>query len=207
MTTQRPRVPLVPARIVLLAGVGATLVMGFANPVVSAEPVAQQQVVDKAQLTLEAFAADGQLKDQFKQLSKEKHGVKKEKYLRVESEPAIETTPTEYSGVYRVTDMPFTLRFNVDSKGVVTGSGDEALTESVRRTFTLRNGKVQGALLTATKVYSDGAREKFEGSFLNRTDRNSPTEPGVTIFGLGVVLTTPFEVNGLTYDKLFYHLK
>ena len=71
MTTQRPRVPLVPARIVLLAGVGATLVMGFANPVVSAEPVAQQQVVDKAQLTLEAFAADGQLKDQFKQLSKE----------------------------------------------------------------------------------------------------------------------------------------
>ena len=64
-----------------------------------------------------------------------------------------------------------------------------------------------GALLTATKVYSDGAREKFEGSFLNRTDRNSPTDPGVTIFGLGVVLTTPFEVNGLTYDKLFYQLK
>ena len=58
-----------------------------------------------------------------------------------------------------------------------------------------------------TKVYSDGAREKFEGSFLNRTDRNSPTDPGVTIFGLGVVLTTPFEVNGLTYDKLFYQLK
>jgi lipid-binding SYLF domain-containing protein len=37
----------------------------------SADATAQQQVVDKAQLTLEAFASDGQLKDQFKQLSKE----------------------------------------------------------------------------------------------------------------------------------------
>jgi lipid-binding SYLF domain-containing protein len=57
--------------IVLRAGVVAMLMMALANPVASAEPVAQQQVVDKAQLTLEAFASDGQLKDQFKQLSKE----------------------------------------------------------------------------------------------------------------------------------------
>jgi lipid-binding SYLF domain-containing protein len=37
----------------------------------SADAPAQQQLVDKAQLTLEAFASDGQLKDAFKQLSKE----------------------------------------------------------------------------------------------------------------------------------------
>ena len=37
----------------------------------SADATAQQQIVDKAQLTLEAFASDGQLKDAFKQLSKE----------------------------------------------------------------------------------------------------------------------------------------
>lgn len=42
-----------------------------ATPAFSADATAQQQVVDKAQLTLEAFASDGQLKDQFKQLSKE----------------------------------------------------------------------------------------------------------------------------------------
>jgi len=71
MTTQSPRIPLVPVGIVLRAGVVAMLMMALANPVASAEPVAQQQVVDKAQLTLEAFASDGQLKDQFKQLSKE----------------------------------------------------------------------------------------------------------------------------------------
>jgi hypothetical protein len=75
------------------------------------------------------------------------------------------------------------------------------------RTFTLENAKIDGALLTASKVYQDGATEKFEGVFLNRTDRNSPTDPGVTIFGLGVVLSTPFETNGLTYEKLFYGLK
>ncbi len=37
----------------------------------SADATEQQQIVDKAQLTLEAFASDAQLKDSFKQLSKE----------------------------------------------------------------------------------------------------------------------------------------
>jgi len=34
--------------------------------------------------------------------------------------------------------------------------------------------------------------------------RNSPTDAGVTTFGLGVVLHTPLELNGVTYEKLFY---
>src|SRR5262245_24263069 len=71
MTTPCPWIQLMPATIVLRAAVVAVLVMALANPVASAEPVAQQQIVDKAQLTLEAFASDGQLKDQFRQLSKE----------------------------------------------------------------------------------------------------------------------------------------
>jgi lipid-binding SYLF domain-containing protein len=41
------------------------------NPAFSADATTQQQIVDKAQLTLEAFASDGQLKDVFKRLSKE----------------------------------------------------------------------------------------------------------------------------------------
>jgi hypothetical protein len=56
---------------------------------------------------------------------------------------------------------------------------------------------------TGTKIYQNGAREKFEGIFLIRTDRNSPTDPGVTKFGLGVLLNPPFEHEGNTYDKLF----
>jgi len=52
-------------------GVTMTLVMVTPVPGLSADATVQQQIVDKAQLTLEAFAADGQLKDVFKQLSKE----------------------------------------------------------------------------------------------------------------------------------------
>jgi len=114
----------------------------------------------------------------------------------------VKSNISEYSGVYEVQDLGYVISVQVGSDGRIQASGSER-----SRAFTLENAKIDGALLTATKVYSDGAREKFEGSFLNRTDRNSPTDPGVTIFGLGVVLTTPFEVNGLTYDKLFYQLK
>jgi len=133
---------------------------------------------------------------------KEKFGVRVEKYKDVRSEPAVKSNLSEYSGVYQVHDLGYVISVQVGNDGRIEANGSEN-----SRTFTLENAKIDGALLTATKVYSDGARERFEGSFLNRTDRNSPTDPGVTIFGLGVVLTTPFEVNGLTYDKLFYQLK
>lgn len=58
---------------VMSAGIGmaaAVNMLGVAMAF-SAEAVAQQQLVDKAQLTLEAFASDPQLKDQLKALSKE----------------------------------------------------------------------------------------------------------------------------------------
>ena len=64
-----------------------------------------------------------------------------------------------------------------------------------------------GQSLTKKWNVESRTTEKFEGVFLNRTDRNSPTDPGVTTFGLGVVLNAPFETNGLTYEKLFYGLK
>ena len=56
---------------VVCAGITALLSMVGSSPAFSADATAQQQIVDKAQLTLEAFASDGQLKDVFKQLSKE----------------------------------------------------------------------------------------------------------------------------------------
>ena len=57
----------------MLAGMGVTMTLVMVTPVpgLSADATTQQQLVDKAQLTLEAFASDGQLKDVFKQLSKE----------------------------------------------------------------------------------------------------------------------------------------
>src|SRR3954462_4651837 len=99
----------------------------------------------------------------FKNVSKERRGIKKEKYRKVESEPAVMTNPADYSGIYEVPDMGFALNLTVDRNGAVSGTGYDALNESVRRTFTLRNGRVKGALLTATKVYADGGTERLEG--------------------------------------------
>ncbi|HEU4504464.1 MAG TPA: lipid-binding SYLF domain-containing protein [Nitrospira sp.] len=67
MTGQRWRLGVMSAGIGMAAAVNILgVTMAF-----SAEAVAQQQLVDKAQLTLEAFASDPQLKDQLKGLSKE----------------------------------------------------------------------------------------------------------------------------------------
>src|SRR6478752_303307 len=57
--------------LLVAAGIMALLSNVGSSPAFSADAMAQQQIVDKAQLTLEAFASDGQLKDAFKQLSKE----------------------------------------------------------------------------------------------------------------------------------------
>lgn len=71
MSPRMSRVSLAPIRVMARAAILALLSMIGSSPAFSADAAAQQQIVDKAQLTLEAFASDGQLKDQFKQLRKE----------------------------------------------------------------------------------------------------------------------------------------
>ena len=146
--------------------------------------------------------------NKFKHVSKEKYGIKKEKYMKVQSEPVVKANPEDYSGIYEIPDLGFAIRLRVDHNGKVEGDGYEPLTPdpAVRRTFTLRSGKIEGALLTATKVYAAGHTEKLEGVFINRTSFHSPTDKGFATFGLGT-LGRPIEVTGLTLDKFFYELK
>lgn len=143
-----------------------------------------------------------------KHVSKEKRGVRKEKYLEVRSAPAVKANPADYSGAYEAADGRFSLKLRVDASGKVEGDGYEPLNDdaAVSKRFTLRNGRVSGALLTATKVYGDGSAERFEGVFINKTVFESPTDKGVTAFGLGVV-GKQFQIDGNTIDKLFYELK
>lgn len=143
-----------------------------------------------------------------KHVVKEKYGVRLEKYKEVRSEPAIRANSASYSGTYEVADLGFILHLRVDASGRVDGSGEEPLAGDARvaRSFTLRNAKVDGALLTGTKLYSSGDTAPFEGVFINRTSFDSPTDRGMTTFGLGVV-GTPVRVSGLTLDKFFYELK
>lgn len=137
-----------------------------------------------------------------KEAVKEKYGVRMEKYKDVRSEPLVRQNIADYSGAYEVSELGYVINLRVGSDGRVQANGFDKT-----RAFTLENARIEGAVLTASKVYQDGATEKFEGVFLRRTDRNSPTDPGVTMSGLGVIPTTSIEAHGLTYEKLFYTLK
>jgi hypothetical protein len=143
-----------------------------------------------------------------KHVVKEKRGVRLEKYKEVRSEPVVKANPQDYSGTYEVPDMGFAVQLRVDRSGNVEGTGYEPTGPnlSVRRSFTLRNAKIDGALLTATQVYANGAENGFEGAFMNRTAFDSPTDKGVTIFGLGVI-GKYVEVAGHTTNRFFYELK
>ena len=155
----------------------------------------------------EASARTAELAAMFskhKQVVKEKRGVTLDKYKDVRSEPVTRSNPSSYSGSYTA-DFGFTLRLTVQPDGRVEGSGRDPISgaSNVARTFVLRDARVDGALLTGTIVYGDNRSRKLEGVFMNRTSRESPTDPGHTAFGLGV-LTPPTQVDGLTIERLFY---
>ena len=177
--------------------VASALCAGFAS--------SQQAGVAGNELRIQAIVASF---NKSKHVVKEKHGVRKEKYLRVQSVPA-KKQPTDYSDAYEdLSGMGFALTLRVGASGRVEGTGYEPMNgePAVSRSFTLRNGQITGALITATKVYANGSAEPFEGVFINKTVFESPTDKGVTAFGLGVV-GKQFQVGGVNVDKLFYQLK
>jgi hypothetical protein len=173
-------------------------VLGIVLMAIASPLVAQSSA--SAEAKTNAIAASF---SKMKSLRREKRGVRKEKYLKVQSEPAALANLADYSGKYEVPDMNFGLDLHVSRDGSVTGTGYEALNESIKRTFTLRDGKIRGALLTATKVYSDGHTEAFEGAFMNRSTYRSPTDEGVTVFGFGTIGRAVI-MGGSTIDKFFY---
>jgi hypothetical protein len=143
-----------------------------------------------------------------KHVVREKRGIRKEKYLDVRSVPAVRKNAAEYSGDYDAPDLGFSLHLRADASGIVEGSGREPLDEDATmfRTFTLRNARITGALLTATKVYVGGSSAPLEGVFIDKSTFESPTDKGFTTFGLGVV-GTGLRVHGLDIDRVFLQPK
>ena len=140
-------------------------------------------------------------------------GVSKEKYKSVHSEPVIEKNIANYSGQYEVPDLGYSLEIKVTNTGDIEAAGYESNDGNAqqKRRFTFRNAKVDGALLSATKVYDDGNTETFEGVFINKTDveGTSPTqiERQSTTFGLGVAGVNLKTASGVNLDRLFYQKK
>ena len=139
---------------------------------------------------------------------REKRGVRREKYKKIENEAVVKPNPADYSGTYEVPDMGLSIQLHVDKDGHVEGTGYEPVWPDARvsRRFTLRNARIEGALLTARKVYAGGASDPFEGVFIHLTSFDSPTDKGSTTFGLGVTGAN-VNVSGVTLDRLFYELK
>jgi len=140
-----------------------------------------------------------------KHVVSEKRGVRREKYKDVRSEPVVKQDITEYAGVYQVIDFGDVIDLRIGRDGRIQADGHDS--DQPSRAFVLQSARIEGAVLTATKVYRDGSTEPFEGVFMTRTERNAPTDPGITTFGLGVVLATPREFEGNTFERLFYQLK
>ena len=140
---------------------------------------------------------------------KEKYGVRVDKYKEVRSEPAIRANVRDYAGGYEVQGLGFSLELSVDSNGSIAATGYEPVDvdATVRRSFTLRNARIEGALFTATKAYASGATEPFEGVFINRRSFESPTDRGVTTFGLGVIGPSTRVMHGVHMDRFFFERK
>lgn len=158
--------------------------------------------------TLSAFASDARVAAILDQFSKTKHktkehkGVKVERYRNIEATPLVKANPAAYSGRYAVQGLDFDLELTVASNGVATGSGvDEG------RPFTLRNGRVEGVLLTATKVYRNGRTEPLEGAFITQRVREGTSPQRITYdhseTGLGVT-GLDVHIDSINLTKLFY---
>lgn len=168
-----------------------------------APPAAAARQDDAGRRARELAASFSKSKHQVK----EKRGVRVEKFKDVRSEPAPKANAADYSGVYEATVGPdYTLSLKVAADGSAEGDGYDPGPAGPRR-FTLSGAKVAGALLTGTKLYADGSTEKFEGVFINRTERDSPSAAGFTEFGLGVVFGEPKAADGLALERLFYRPK
>lgn len=135
-----------------------------------------------------------------KQKSKHRRGVAMELYVNVHSELA-----PGRSGRYEASDFGRTLTLEVHAGGAVTGRGVED-----GRTFELRDGRVAGSHLTATKRFVDGTTEPLEGIFINRRRMEGRTAREITsdhtAFGLGVT-GVDFTFGGSTFDRVFYERK
>ena len=142
--------------------------------------------------------------DKTKYKKKEKGLVKVEFYIDIKNTPAV-MNAADYSGVYD-TQFGYRLVLNVDASGAATGSGYDSLDQDgTRANFTLRDARVQGAVLTATKVYDNGETQNFEAVFVNRTvsagtspDRITDTE---TVSGIGFIQTWGSSSNRVFLER------
>jgi hypothetical protein len=109
-------------------------------------------------------------------------------------EPVVKQRIEEYAGRY-VGIMPdYYLEIAAGADGQLSVASHEG-----KRRATLRDIRITGARLTATRVYADGATKEFEATFVNRI-LNGESVFGIMLENLNV------EFEGMTFNRIFYRL-
>ncbi len=146
------------------------------------------------------FAQDAEQKTQnliaalskTKYKKKEKKNFSFEKFIDIKSEAVVKNNVRDYAGVYESSEAGYKIELRVSADGKVEGSGyDSDFDSSQKQNFTLKDARIEGALLTATKVFANGGTEKLEAVFNNRTvtEGKNPNEINSrgTKYGLGFI--------------------
>jgi len=145
--------------------------------------------------------------DKTKYKKKEKRNISIEIYIDIKNEPVVRSA-AEYSGFYQSDGDDYALQINVSASGAATGSGHDTINigEGQKASFTLKDARVDGAVLTGTKVFDNGTSEKFEAVFVNRTVSAGQNPNSIsthdTSYGLGFIQT-----NGTWTNRVFLGFK
>lgn len=141
--------------------------------------------------------------DKTKYKKKEKRGFSFEFYIEIKNVPATRSDASQYSGHYWADEYLLDLRHS--SSGSAEGSGyDRSVNGAKQRSFTLQDLRIDGALLTATKVYENGETKPFEAVFVERTVAQGKNVNAIerreTSFGLGFIERGHASVGGTDND-------
>ena len=169
---------------------------------------ATAQTSGAAARTDELVAALGKTKYK----KKEKRDVVIEFYIDIKNEAVVKKNVADYAGKYIAEDGSYRVELRVSADGKVEGNGADLYFDGSNfdkeksKNFTFQNAKIEGALLTATKVFEDGQTKNFEAVFVNQTVRNGKNpneiETTNTKYGLGFI-----ETNGMFTSRVFCEYK
>jgi hypothetical protein len=160
---------------------------------------------DNAQRTRDLVAS----LDKTKYKKKEKANISVEVFVDIKNEPVVRLDRGEYSGIYEADGYKLDLRVSPD--GRATGSGFDSFASSDKQmSFTLKNAKIDGALISGTKVYDNGSEHPFEAVFVNRRARSGSNPKLVSVditqYGIGFVQTANDTNAGWT-NRVFLEKK
>jgi hypothetical protein len=160
---------------------------------------------DSAQRTRDLVAS----LDKTKYKKKEKANISIEVFVDIKNEAVTKNDRSAYSGIYEAEG--YKLDLQVSSDGSATGSGVDSFASGDKpMSFTLKNARVDGALLSGTKVYENGSEQAFEAAFVNRTARTGSNPNAVSVnvtqFGIGFIQRSNEPNEGWT-NRVFLEKK